>query len=57
MSYLDKLVKLYGTKPETLPYHQKINHFKTEEAAAKHMFAVLMTIRKEKTRAKKLGLL
>jgi len=57
MSYIDKLIALYGAKPESLPIHQKVHRFKTEEKAAKSMFDVLMTDRKEKARAKKLGLL
>ncbi len=57
MSYIDKLVKLLGEKPEALPYHQKIHRFKTEEAAAKSMFNVLINDSKRKAKAKRLGLL
>ncbi len=57
MSYIEKLVALYGSKPESLPIHQQVHRFKTEEAAAKSIFNVLMHDRKEKARAKKLGLL
>ena len=57
MNYVDKLIALYGSKPESLPIHQKVHRFKTEEAAAKSIFNVLMHDRKEKARAKKLGLL
>jgi len=57
MSYIDKLIALYGAKPESLPIHQKVHRFKTEEQAAKSMFEVLTTNPKDKARAKKLGLL
>ena len=57
MTYIEKLITHYGEKPESLSYFQKINKIKTEEQAAKSMFSVLMTDRKDKARAKKLGLL
>lgn len=57
MSYTDKLIKLYGKKPEILPYHQKVNKIKTEELAAKNMFNTLMGLPSEKKKAKKLGLI
>ncbi len=57
MTYLEKLIKLEGKKPEILPYHQKMTKLKTEELAAKNLFKTLMTDRKDKARAKKLGLI
>ncbi len=57
MTYLEKLIKLEGKKPETLAYHQKMTRLKTEESAAKNLFKTLMTDSKEKAKAKKLGLL
>jgi hypothetical protein len=57
MTFLEKLIKLEGKKPETLPYHQKMTGLKTEELAAKNLFRTLMTDRKEKAKAKKLGLI
>ncbi len=57
MTYVEKLIKLEGQIPDSLPIHQKVHRFKTEELAAKSLFKVFMTDRKEKARAKKLGLI
>jgi len=57
MTYLEKLIKLEGKKPDILPYHQKVNKIKTEELAARNMFRALMGISSEKRKAKKLGLI
>lgn len=57
VSYPDKLIKMYGKKPEILRYHQKANKIKTGELAAKNMFETLMGLPSEKREAKKLGLI
>jgi hypothetical protein len=57
MTYLEKLAILEGGKiPESLPIYQKVARKKTLESAAKSMFTLLTTDKKDRTRAKKLGL-
>ena len=57
MTYYEKLVKLLGREPYNLEYNQKILGLKSKEESAKSIFKGLLTIPKEKVKAKKLGLI
>ncbi|MDR0793272.1 MAG: hypothetical protein LBE82_08175 [Chitinophagaceae bacterium] len=57
MSYYEKLVKLLGREPYNVEYNRQIFGLKTKEDSAKSIFNGLLTIPKEKAKAKKLGLI
>jgi hypothetical protein len=57
MIYHEKLVKLLGREPYNLEYNRQILGLKTKEDSAKSIFKGLLTIPKEKAKAKKLGLI
>jgi hypothetical protein len=57
VTYYEKLKTLLGREPVSIEYNRKVMGLRTKEESAKNLFEDLLTIPKDKAKAKKLGLI